>query len=83
MYEFVINSDRKTISQRLLYILYPVLRAYSTIFQLKKGFKHLNLVESFYSAQVVLTNPPKKLNRDLRVCSTNLKLKPPAIVDFP
>ena len=42
MYEFVINSDIKTISQRLLYILYLVCCPYSTIFQFNKWFKHMN-----------------------------------------
>ncbi len=81
MYEFVINSDRKTISQRLLYILYLVWGRYTTIFKLNKGFKHLNLVESFYSAWIALSNPQKNWTLIFQVRWTNLK--PPVPVDFP
>ena len=62
MYEFVINSDRKTISQRHLYILYLVWGSYSTIFA-PKNFAN---IRSFQFALCgLLFQIHQKLNHDI------------------
>ena len=63
IYEFVINSDRKTISQRLL-SYYPVWRSYSTIFYPQKSCKHPKR-SLFIAVYGLLFQIHLKINQDI------------------
>ena len=82
MYEFVIISDWKTISQCLIYILFPFLRTHSTIFQINKWLKSKPWVVH-HNEQIALSNPPENWTMIFWICWTNLPLPEIAYCPWP